>query len=1092
MSHSLKINLQQILNNLNINSGKFNISVNIFVDILGSLSNRLYISEISPSRKEIRINRIDDSILDQWNQFKEQSEVNSIIEYVINFGSNNTNLITNWVYDTSTDSIIIRLYKPLLDSIIEKDQLWISKIIANSINKEIQLTSDIFPGTPKRILQPNFNNLIDNQYNGSTEFKTWTDLVTNNTDIQRYILNYTSGSKKLNLDYTNFENFIHFGNAREKLANFYYKIKKIEQYNTQIENLNTLDTNQIQIQKNLTELYANTDEIIRNFDGYEHWLYFESSSYYEDSFGIHALTSWPKYPKNSNSFYPLYSVTSSQVVDWYTEQIILADDFDKSNPHSIIKLLPQYITEDDYNSELFLFVYLLGDFFDRYWLDIKNLNQIYKRFEELTISKQLLPSIAENFGIKLFDGNSLKNLWEYIYGFQQNGQYLQSGSLHSISSDKLTHEIWNRLLNNLPYLLKTKGTARGITALLNCYGVPSSILNIKEYGGPIISGSDIDSEYSFKSLNYALDFTGSEKVTSIWGPNSTSISSVQLRFKNKLPADQWTAPAARTKLFTIEETLIASCLYSGSTYGYIEISDGVDFFTSSKLKLYDEDFWNITLEIDSGEFTLYTQKSKYGELVYSDIISSSDLSTIEFETVNGEIILGCEDFIGSIQEFRQWSNLLSYKDITNHTKYIRAINCTVGSPYDTLITRYSFDKPENHSIDFSIQDIKPNLIFTNHGVASGFSEIATGYPYNYSAYLQDLTALVPNFGIKLSNKIRLEENFLSGPLDPHLHRDVRSYDYAPIDSNRLSITLSPTDIINKDIIAYYADANFDNFIGDPRDRWQNYYSGLTTANLDYWKQYANANNFWDYIHLVKQYNIALYHSIRQFVPARAKLSTGITIEPHILNRSKIEWKKPNYQNKKYTTDISLEEFEELNVFFKKYTTDISLEESKELNVSFKKYATVIDSIENLNIASYNRTFETTIQLKSYDYNSSAYSYVSGDNIITLNGTTYEIRSIADQYNTSSFTPIYNIYITGSNYSNYGNLNDVRGPITLGYSYNHYRWYRDTSHGYRNSRYIGCIQTNLTTFDGLPAVEILLTNIDKLIVNDDGKTGLRIN
>ena len=51
--------------------------------------------------------------------------------------------------------------------------------------------------------------------------------------------------------------------------------------------------------------------------------------------------------------------------------------------------------------------------------------------------------------------------------------------------EDITKEIWKRLYHNAPYLLKTKGTERGLRALMSCYGVPSTVLNVKEYGGPL-------------------------------------------------------------------------------------------------------------------------------------------------------------------------------------------------------------------------------------------------------------------------------------------------------------------------------------------------------------------------------------------------------------------------------------------------------------------------------------------------------------------------------------------------------------------------------------------------------------------------------
>lgn len=43
------------------------------------------------------------------------------------------------------------------------------------------------------------------------------------------------------------------------------------------------------------------------------------------------------------------------------------------------------------------------------------------------------------------------------------------------------HELYKRLYHSLPFLVKTKGTERGLRALINCFGVPSDILDITVY-----------------------------------------------------------------------------------------------------------------------------------------------------------------------------------------------------------------------------------------------------------------------------------------------------------------------------------------------------------------------------------------------------------------------------------------------------------------------------------------------------------------------------------------------------------------------------------------------------------------------------------
>ena len=66
----------------------------------------------------------------------------------------------------------------------------------------------------------------------------------------------------------------------------------------------------------------------------------------------------------------------------------------------------------------------------------------------------------------------------------------------TMTKENITKETWKRLYHNLHYLLKNKGTERGIKALMTCYGVPETILNVKEYGGPAADRT------GYKTFNY--------------------------------------------------------------------------------------------------------------------------------------------------------------------------------------------------------------------------------------------------------------------------------------------------------------------------------------------------------------------------------------------------------------------------------------------------------------------------------------------------------------------------------------------------------------------------------------------------------------
>lgn len=80
------------------------------------------------------------------------------------------------------------------------------------------------------------------------------------------------------------------------------------------------------------------------------------------------------------------------------------------------------------------------------------------------------------------------------------------------AQDIYQKSVYKRIYHNLPFLLKTKGTQRGLRALINCFGIPSSILKIKTYGGRDTSKRPFfgDSQYRSKDISKVrTDNTGS-------------------------------------------------------------------------------------------------------------------------------------------------------------------------------------------------------------------------------------------------------------------------------------------------------------------------------------------------------------------------------------------------------------------------------------------------------------------------------------------------------------------------------------------------------------------------------------------------------
>ena len=120
-------------------------------------------------------------------------------------------------------------------------------------------------------------------------------------------------------------------------------------------------------------------------------------------------------------------------------------------------------------------------------------------------SNNLVHSLLESFGWNAKRAFNSELIWEYAFGTYKDG-FQKYGMPLADAND----EVWRRILNNLPYLLKHKGTKRALSAAMACYGVPSSMLTIMEYGGPNDPSTAATTTFTFDDRTCALHFeTGS-------------------------------------------------------------------------------------------------------------------------------------------------------------------------------------------------------------------------------------------------------------------------------------------------------------------------------------------------------------------------------------------------------------------------------------------------------------------------------------------------------------------------------------------------------------------------------------------------------
>ena len=265
-------------------------------------------------------------------------------------------------------------------------------------------------------------------------------------------------------------------------------------------------------------------------------------------------------------------------------------------------------------------------------------------------------------------------------------------------------------------------------------------------------------------------------------------------------------------------------------------------------------------------------------------------------------------YSGSLMEWRYWSTPLTASAFFNHVAAPKAVNGNhESSSYFDMSLRFSMDDNINLSAGESPNGIKDYSLTDGqtYATASGFAD-----EINFSNVQDRQKAFVPRIGMaKKSNKIRLESNVLKTPdglptkLSPSERVEVSSYDLASNDSNKLGIFFAPTDVINEDIILSMADLDFGKYLGDPRDEFADRYEyGKLDGIADtYWKKWTTKQGFWDYLKLIKYYDLSLFDHLRRLSPARAKKNLGILIEPTLLERTKVSMgKNPSMEDLKKT------------------------------------------------------------------------------------------------------------------------------------------------------------------------------------------------
>jgi len=450
---------------------------------------------------------------------------------------------------------------------------------------------------------------------------------------------------------------------------------------------------------------------------------------------------------------------SAEFNNWYDNIIDLASNYDNDNINSLVNNLPSSLRSDKDHEVLRRFVYMLGEQFDLLRNYIDNYHNFYKLGYKNpnSMPDNLLPILGDTLGWQLLSSVSGSSLEEYASGNTEDGSGIQ-GSINAT---------WKKIMNNLIYVYKSKGTVESISSLLNLYGMDGNSFGMQEYGGstaehnPTIIKNDASNfTEGMKNIKGNVSFVKEQKpflMTNFKGNNSLGVDwwtndakpngieflfnsensfSPQTILRSSGSNDFWDLrlmpSGSSNKTGKLELRVNYKTDFSGSNHpiGTNHISMSTDFSE----KYYSGDIWNVMVQrsivtssntLADSNFTqsyhMFVARKDDDKIQDVQFISMSAFDTFAISSSNmainqnfitssvttgNNLIIG-ETLSGSVAEIRAWE---AYVSMSKFKQHVINYESTVGNKITSSVAELIYRYPLNEGIiDWSSKEGSASL-----------------------------------------------------------------------------------------------------------------------------------------------------------------------------------------------------------------------------------------------------------------------------------------------------------------------------------------------------------------------------------------------
>lgn len=210
---------------------------------------------------------------------------------------------------------------------------------------------------------------------------------------------------------------------------------------------------------------------------------------------------------------PILSLDDPDVVAYVVNAQVTGTLYDRNNQSLIFNLFPAAFSQtDSVSADVFKnFALIIARHFDRikaYVTQLVNLNRVhYGDFDQAP--DEILDHVAHSFGWELGGGFATADALKYFIG---RGVRPGPDGNNGTALLEVKSAFWRRVLLNLMYLYKTKGTRESVESLLRIYGVDNGFVRLKEYARKTEGTLPLARVSSEKSV-YSMMFSSGSRVS---------------------------------------------------------------------------------------------------------------------------------------------------------------------------------------------------------------------------------------------------------------------------------------------------------------------------------------------------------------------------------------------------------------------------------------------------------------------------------------------------------------------------------------------------------------------------------------------------